>query len=180
MIYRFGAVAVVTTLALSAAAGAADKPPAARADQAFLTEAASAARMEVELGRIAEKRASSEHVKQFAQRMVDDHSKVNEELKEVAARKSIALPATTNAAHRKTVDRLSKLRGKEFDRAYMQTMLKDHQEDVAKFRKEAQSADDPDVKQFATKTLATLESHLEMAKQISSEMSHATSGARRH
>lgn len=180
MMNRFGAVAIVTTLALSAPAGAADKPPAARADQAFLTEAASAGHMEVELGRIAQKHASSDRVKEFGQRMVDDHSKAGEDLKQVATRKSIMLPPTMNAMHRKAVDRLSKLRGKDFDRAYMQTMVKDHEEDVGKFRKEAETAADPDVKEFATKTLPTLESHLDMAKQVSSEVGHATSGIGRH
>jgi putative membrane protein len=97
----------------------------------------------------------------------------------VASKKSLAVPDTMSPKHREAVARLQKLSGTEFDRAYMQMMVKDHQEDVEKFRTQAKSAKDPDVKAFAEKTLPTLETHLQMAKDISAEVSGATSGAAR-
>jgi putative membrane protein len=168
------------TLLVGAPAGALEQKSTGKADRQFLTEAASANLMEVELGRRAATRAASDRVKQFAQRMVDDHTKANDDLKQVAGRLSVTLPATMTKQHRQQVDRLSRFRGTEFDRAYMQAMLKDHQEDVQKFRRQAESATDPDLKEFASSTLPTLESHLQMAQDISAGMAKATAGTRRH
>jgi putative membrane protein len=150
-----------------------------KTDQAFMKEAASGGMMEVELGRIATRNAASEKVKQFGQRMVDDHQKANDELKALAMRESVALPGSMNREHRQTVDRLSKLHGSAFDRAYLQAMLEDHEKDVAKFRREAESAEDPDLKDFAARTLPTLEKHLELAKDVSGQTGRATAGTRR-
>lgn len=155
---------------------AADKPAAAAADREFVTEAASAGLAEVELGKLAGTHAASRRVKEFAQRMVQDHAKTNSELKRVATSKSIALPAKISEQHRQEVNRLSKLRGHAFDQAYMDGMVKDHEEAVEKFRKQAESAEDPDVKAFAAKTLPALESHLQMAKDVSADVAKATSG----
>jgi putative membrane protein len=96
--------------------------------------------------------------------MVDDHSKANEKLKGVASQKGIAAPSAVNAKQKATMDRLSNLSGAAFDRAYMQDMVKDHEEDVAEFQREANSGADPDVKNFASKTLPTLQEHLKMAQ----------------
>jgi putative membrane protein len=159
-------------------ATAADTRSPGTAEREFLTNAASGGMMEVELGRYAAEHASDQKVKQFGRRMVDDHSKANAELKQVAAKQSVTLPATMKAEQRETVARLTRLHGPEFDRVYMETMVKDHQQDVSDFRDEAASAADPDVRSFAAKTLPTLETHLRLAKDISSSMKQATSGAR--
>ena len=134
------------------------------ADNDFVMKAAQGGMAEVELGNLAVKQASSSKVKQFGQRMVDDHSKANDELKQVASTKGVTLPTTIGAKHQATVNRLSKMSGAEFDKAYMQDMVKDHQEDVAEFKRESTSGDDPDVKAFAAKTLPTLQEHLKMAQ----------------
>ena len=144
----------------------------------FLTEAASGGQMEVELGRMAATHASSPRVKEFGQRMATDHGKANAELKRVAAKESVKLPDTMTAEHRERVSRLANLQGPEFDRAYMREMVRDHEEDVAKFRETAHSAKDPEIKNFAAKTLSTLEAHLQMAQNVA-EASRATSGGRR-
>jgi putative membrane protein len=96
--------------------------------------------------------------------MVDDHGKANDELKTLAQNKSITLPTTLDPKHKATVDRLSKLSGDAFDRAYMTEMLKDHRKDVAAFKTESTSGKDADIKAFASKTLPTLEEHLKMAQ----------------
>ncbi len=134
-------------------------------DNTWITKAAQGGMAEVELGKLAQSNASSDAVKQFGQRMVDDHTKAGEELARIAADKGITLPTGLDAKNQATKDRLSKLTGKEFDRAYMQDMVKDHRGDVAEFKKEAASGKDPEVKAFASKTLPTLEEHLKLAEQ---------------
>jgi len=139
----------------------------AGADHHFVTEAAGGGMAEVELGKIAAEKATTDEVKKFGQRMVDDHSKANDELKTLAQSKTITLPTAVGGKEKATIDRLSKLSGEVFDRAYVQEMLKDHQKDVAAFRTEAKSGKDPDVKAWAAKTLPTLEEHLKLAQDDS-------------
>jgi putative membrane protein len=134
-------------------------------DQTWVTKVAKGGMAEVELGKLATEKAASDEVKKFGQRMVDDHSKANEELKTLAQNKKITLPTDVDAKEKALHDRLMKLSGPEFDRAYMRAMLTDHREDVAEFRKEARSGNDPDVKAWAAKTLPTLEEHLKLAEQ---------------
>ncbi len=136
------------------------------ADKKFMREAAEGGLAEVELGKLATEKASSEEVKKFGQRMVDDHSKANDELKQLASSKSVNLPNELSAKDKMTKERLSKLSGESFDRSYMQDMVKDHKKDVADFARESNSAKDPDVKQFASKTLPTLKDHLKEAEGI--------------
>jgi len=154
--------------------------PAARggaaADQAFVKEAAIGGMAEVELGRLAADKASSADVKKFGQRMVDDHSKANDELKMVAMNKNITLPTAVDAKHKATEDRLSKLSGDAFDRAYMREMVADHVKDVAAFKRESQAGRDADVKAFATKTLPTLQDHLQMARMTDQQVVRSGSG----
>jgi putative membrane protein len=138
----------------------------AMGDQAWVMKVAKGGMAEVELGRLATAKAASDEVKKFGQRMVDDHSKANDELKTLAQNKKITLPSDMDAKEKSLRDRLTKLSGPAFDRAYMQAMLADHRQDVPEFRTEANSGKDADVKAFAAKTLPTLEDHLKMAEQI--------------
>lgn len=136
----------------------------AASDQQFAMTAAKASMAEVELGKLAQDKASSPEVKKFAQRMVDDHSKANDELKTLAQNKNITLPTAPDATHKAHMDRMSKMSGEAFDRGYMQDMLKDHRKAVELFRMEANSGKDPDMKAWAAKTLPTIEEHLKMAQ----------------
>lgn len=140
------------------------------ADRTFMKKAAQGGMAEVELGKLASERASSPDVKKFAQRMVDDHSKANDELKQVASSKNITLPDSLDAKDEATKQKLSALSGAEFDRAYMSDMVTDHTQDVAEFRRESASAKDSAVKTFATQTLPTLQDHLREAKRIAPEV----------
>jgi len=132
---------------------------------AFIKEAGAGGMAEVKLGNLAIERASSDDVKNFAKRMVDDHTKINNDLQKVAQKKNVTLPTELNAKDQALYDRLSKLSGKEFDRAYMEAMLTDHRADVAAFQRETKSGD-ADVRDFATRSLPTLEQHLASAEQI--------------
>jgi putative membrane protein len=140
----------------------------APADSMFVRKAAEGGMAEVKLGQLAKDRGSNKAVKDFGDRMARDHSNPNDELKDVASKKGIALRDSMNASNKALYDRLSHLSGDAFDKAYMRAMIEDHQEDVSEFRQESQSAKDPDVRQFASKTLPTLEEHLRIAQNTSS------------
>jgi putative membrane protein len=144
------------------------------ADQAFAMGAATGGLAEVELGKLVADHASSPDVKKFGQRMVDDHGKANEELASILTQKSMTPPTTLKGKEKSTYDRLAKLNGAAFDRAYMSDMVKDHEKDVKEFERESTSGKDPDLKAFAGKTLPTLQDHLKMAREIQSKLGSGT------
>jgi putative membrane protein len=135
-------------------------------DKKFVRDAAQGGMAEVELGKLATEKASSDDVKKFGQRMVDDHTKAADQLKQVASSEGIQLPRGLSAKDKMTEERLSKLSGEQFDKAYMADMVKDHTQDVTEFQHESHSGKDAAVKNFASQTLPTLEDHLKQAKEI--------------
>jgi putative membrane protein len=135
-------------------------------DKKFTKEAAIGGLTEVELGKLAQQKASSDAVKQFAQKMVDDHSKAHEELKQVATKEGLEVPDAPDKKNQSRIDKLAKLSGPDFDKAYIKDQLKDHKQDVKKFEGESKNGTVPGVKDFATKTLPTLEQHLQMVKGL--------------
>jgi putative membrane protein len=137
----------------------------ANPDQKFAQNAAAGGAAEVQLGQLAADKATNDKVKQFGQRMVTDHTKANSELKAIASRKSLTIPDSPKGKDKGTIEKLSKMSGPAFDKAYMQDMVKDHQKDVAEFQKEANSGSDPDLKAWAGTTLPVLQEHLRMAKE---------------
>jgi putative membrane protein len=136
------------------------------ADAKFVHEAAAGGMAEVSLGKLAAGKATNPDVKQFAQRMVDDHSKANDELKALASQKGVTLPVDVDPAAKAIEGRLSKLSGETFDKAYMQDMVKDHDKDVAAFKHASTTAADADLKAWAAKTLPTLQEHQTLAKSL--------------
>ena len=142
----------------------ATQKPGASADARFMRQAALSSMAEVEHGRLAAQNASSADVKQFAQRMVDDHSKANDELKTLASQKQVTLPTELDQKHRAMQDKLSKLQGAAFDKAYMAHMVTAHQQAVTLFQQESKGGKDPEAKSWAQKTLPTLQEHLKMAR----------------
>jgi putative membrane protein len=134
------------------------------ADRKFVSEAATGSLLEVELGKLAVQRATAEGVRQFGQRMVEDHSQAAEQLKQIAQAKAMTLPDSLDAKQRKEIERLQKLSGPHFDQAYMKLMLEDHQQDIRVFRKQAQQGSDSDIKSFASATLPKLHDHLALAQ----------------
>jgi putative membrane protein len=162
-------------LLIGAAALAAnsEKSSVPSGDQKFVKDAAQGGMMEVELGKLAADKASSEDVKAFGKRMVDDHSKANDELLTLAKNKNIALTNTLQGKHKRTMDRLNKETGDKFDRDYMSAMVSDHKEDVSAFQKEADKGHDADVKSWAAKTLPTLKTHLQLAQETEKKLKNA-------
>jgi putative membrane protein len=148
------------------------------ADEKFVKEAAAGGMMEVELGKIAADKSANDKVKAFGRKMQEDHGKANEELKTLAANKGIQIPTALEGKHKKTVDRLSKLSGSEFDRQYIRTMIEDHKEDLKAFQREADKAKDPDIKQFSSKFAPMIKSHLEMAQTTGEQLKVASKQTR--
>jgi putative membrane protein len=139
----------------------------AAADQTFAKDVAMDGMAEVEFGKLASEKAASDQVKQFAQRMVTDHQKAGDELKSLAQTKNITLPTELGPKHKALRARLEKLSGEAFDRAYMNEMVMGHRKAVTAFRTESNSGKDPELKQWAAKTLPTIEDHLKQAQDAS-------------
>ena len=135
-----------------------------RGDRKFMENAAKGGLAEVQLGKLAADKASAPEVKQFGQRMVDDHGKANDQLKQLATSKGVNLPTELDRSTQREMDKLSKLSGAAFDREYMKHMVSDHKKDISEFKSESKKAKDADLKQFATATLPTLEQHLSLAQ----------------
>jgi putative membrane protein len=138
-------------------------------DQQFLRRAASDGLAEVQLGQMAAERASNPEVQHFGQRMVADHTKANQELMALAQSKNLSTPKDIDKKHQKTAEALGKKRGTSFDRDYMRDMVKDHEKAVQLFTTEANEGRDADIKAFASKTLPTLQEHLQMARQLTQQ-----------
>jgi putative membrane protein len=139
-------------------------------DLAFMNDAAPGGMAEVELGKMAAGKSQNTEVKAFGQKMVEDHSKAGEELKQLAAQKKVTLPPDVMPAHKQLMEKLSKLSGADFDKEYVKAMVDDHEKDVAAFENVSKTAADADVKAYAAKTLPTLKMHLEMIKAMADKM----------
>jgi putative membrane protein len=168
-------------------------------DEQFIRNAAKSGLLEVRVAKMGVQKAQNSSVKQFAQRLVDDHTKVNAELKQLASSKGITLldadritgitPDTdadrtqvrekagsddaAHKAHLEAVKKLEGLSGTEFDSAWVKAIVTHHEKSVAAYEKASQSATDPQVKSFAAKTLPTLKEHLSQAKSLQSQVGAA-------
>lgn len=145
-------------------------------DTTFVSKAAQGGLAEVELGNLASQKASSPEVKQFGERMVTDHTKANDQLKQIASKDNLAIPTTLSAKDQALKNRLNKLSGSSFDKAYMEAMVKDHKTDVAEFQHEAKNGTNPDVKEFAASTVPTLQDHLKQAESTLSQVKGSSKG----
>jgi putative membrane protein len=149
------------------------------ADEEFAKKAAQGGMAEVKLGQLAEEKATNETVKNFAKLMVEDHTKANEKLKEAASKENVTLPTDLDPKDEATYESLSKLSGEAFDRAYARDMVKDHQQDVAEFHREATNGRKEPIKSFAEQTLPTLQKHLKEARQMEQTVSRSAMGKTR-
>ena len=136
----------------------------------FAKDAATGGMMEVQLGNVAVKNSSNQSVKDFGQMMVDDHTKANNQLKDLASKKNIDLPATVTDKQQKEIDNLSKKTGTAFDKDYVNMMIDDHKTDINDFKKGGNKLTDPDFKSFISGTLPVLEKHLDSIQAIHKRM----------
>lgn len=135
----------------------------------FWTTAARDGMAEVEMAQLALKKSQNADVKSFAQMMITDHTKANNELKSLAAKKKVVLPTDMGSSHKETMDELNELSGAEFDKEYVAAMVSAHESAVQLFEDNADDSD-ADIKAFASKTLPTLKAHLQKIKDIQSKM----------
>lgn len=158
-------------LALSVPASAADEPVAPK-EREFLLKASQGQRAEIAFGQLATERAASDQVKDFGRRMVDDHAKANQEVKQLASQEGVALPKDVELppVQRERAQRFQQLSGQEFDRAYIDYMLREHAKDVREFEQGTNEIRDRDVQQWASKTLPILKNHLTMARNIAEDL----------
>jgi putative membrane protein len=139
-------------------------------DEAFLREAASGGMAEVKLGQLAAERAANPDIRKFGQRMMVDHGKMNQDLMNVAKKLGVNVPKELNKTHQALVEKMQGLKGPDFDRTYMQEMVKDHQHDVKEFAEHAKSAEHPDVRALAGRALPIIQEHLRMARELASKV----------
>ena len=139
-------------------------------DRTFAMKAAQGGMMEVEAGKAAQSKAQHDSVKQFAQKMVDDHGKANAELMSLAKSKGVDLPPALDKEHKAHMDMMAKKSGADFDREYMKHMVDDHKKTVADFEKQSKSGKDADLRKWAGDKLPTLREHMKMAESTHAQV----------
>lgn len=144
-------------------------------DMAFARKAAEGGLAEVKLGELAEKNGGTQQVKDFGQRMVQDHTRLNGELTLDAAKENIQLPNEMSSTDQNTYNSLSKLSGAAFDRAYSRDMVSDHQKDISDFQKEAKDGRNSTLKDFAASATPVLQQHLTLAREMQNGTSQSSS-----
>lgn len=143
------------------------------ADRRFLEEAVRGNLAEITLGRLAQQRASNSQVREFAERMMNDHRRANDQVLQLADRRGLMLSNDMTTEQKAIRDRLRRLNGAAFDRAYTQAMVREHRKAVDLFSREARSGSDPEVMALAARMLPQLRTHLEHAEQLAGVKSRA-------
>ncbi len=169
---NFMRVAVLSALLGSGSAWA---EGLAKSDQKLLTDLAMANMAEIETAKLALQKTQSDRVKSFAQQMVDEHTKGLEEVRKVAAARSVALPNELDAKHKALAAKLEKLSGDKFDRSYMeQAGVHSHKEAQQLVSKTETSAQDSELKSLATRLKPTIHQHLNNAEQLNAAIRGGT------
>ena len=139
---------------------------ASSSDKKFVHSALEGGNAEIKLGQLAAQKGNSEDVKQFGQKMVDDHSKLGDQMKQIAQQQGIEVPDGISAKDKALETKLNSLSGDAFDKAYIKAMVKDHQKDLSEFKKEANSGNDTSIKDAASQGAQVISQHLQMAEQM--------------
>lgn len=138
-------------------------------DKMFVEKAMQGSLAEVQLGQLTLQKSNNEQVKQFAQRMIDDHTKLNEQMKPVAQQVGVSVPEKVSKKDRSTMAKLQALSGSDYDQAYIRDMVKDHKQDLSEFQSEASSGQDPAVKDAAAQGSKVIAQHLQLAQQLAKD-----------
>ncbi len=163
---RTSLVLAAAALVLTATAAFAEP---SQADKAFAATAAQSGLAEVQAGQLASQRATSAQVKQYGQKLVTDHTQANDQLQQIAQQDNLTLPTQPSATGQSQGQRLNGLSGSAFDSAFVSGEVRDHQQAIALFQREAQSGHDPALKDFAQKSLPMLRQHLQMAQSLNAQ-----------
>jgi len=139
-------------------------------DAKFASNAAAGGLAEVALGNLAQQKSANEKIRNFGAMMVKDHSAANTELADLAKTKNISIPAAVTTDDQKKIDELGRKTVKDFDKAYVDAMIKGHKDALKLFQDEAQNGTDADLKTFASKTVAVVQAHLEAITEIQASL----------
>jgi putative membrane protein len=164
------AAAAVACLGVCSLARA-DEKRNAMSDQDFIKEASAGGMAEVKLGQLAQEKAGNAEVRKLGEKLAEDHTIANKELASLLRKKGLAEPSRDLPRKMQaTYDRLSQLKGAEFDRAYIKDMIEDHRQDIALFESMSKTGKDADLRAFAMKTLPTLREHYQKAQDLANNL----------
>ena len=155
-----------TMMCFSWSGGAQNTTNPSQTDRDFMRSAVEGGNAEVALSQLAVQKGNGEDVKQFGQKMVDDHSRLGEQMRDVAQKEGIRAPAGPTAKGKALETRLRTLSGPAFDKAYIQAMVKDHREDLDAFNKEANKGNDTAIKDAASRGALLIGEHLKLVEQL--------------
>ncbi|WP_284419616.1 DUF4142 domain-containing protein [Bradyrhizobium sp. SSBR45R] len=156
--------ACAVSLLIAGGAVAAPKAQSAAKDQRFMTDAIEGDLSEVNMGKLAQQKGQSDQVKQFGQALQQDHGEHLQKAQQLASQNGMKLPSEPSKKQQAIYNKLEGLSGNRFDQAFAQAMVRDHQEDIKKYQKEA-AANSP-LSDFAQQTVPVLQKHLDMAKSL--------------
>lgn len=162
-----GLVAAISVpLCLSRAAEENGEMKATAMEKSFIMKAANGGMTEVEAGKSAAQKGASDAVKDFGNQMVKDHSKANDQLKEVASKMGVSVPDKVDSMHEAKLAKMNKMSGAAFDKAYVMDMIKAHQKDIAEFETADKQVKNADLKKFIEETVPVMKEHLEMIQKF--------------
>ncbi len=141
----------------------------------FLKEAAQSGVAEVNMAQIGTQKAQDPALKEVAQKLVTDHSQLNDQLKELAQKEGVTLSTEVDSKHQKMIDHLSGLSGSEFDKAFASHMAQGHKKSIAKYKKAAANTEDTEVSDLAKAALPKLQEHLAMIQKCAPDATAGTS-----
>lgn len=170
MIGSVGLALMLSSGVLLAAESEGQRGQFTSSDFKFVTDASRGGMEEVQLGELAKQKASSPAVREFGERMMNDHQKANDNLKQIVQRKGALVPTSLSHHETSRLDRLQKLSGAEFDKAYISDMVTDHKKDVKEYEKASKNLSDPELKAFAENKLPILQEHLRQAEALEAQL----------
>jgi putative membrane protein len=145
-------------------------------DRMFVKSAMQGGLAEVQLGQLTLQKSNNDQVKQFAQHMIDDHTKLNDEMKPVAQQLGVVVPTEVSKKDRNLMNKMQALSGPAYDQAYIKDMVKDHKNDLSEFQTEASSGQDQTVKDAAAQGSKVIAQHLQMAQQLAKDKNLTAAG----
>ena len=135
-------------------------------DKSFVRKALEGGMFEVQAGQLAAQKSSSQDVQQFGQKMVDDHTKMGDALKPIAAQMGVTAPTKLSKKDEASLTKLQGMSGSEFDNAYIKDMVSDHKKDLSDFKAEAGNTQNSDLRQAVQQGGQVISEHLQMAEQL--------------
>jgi len=171
------ATCAVAALLCCAAGFSQNTTSASSSYKKFVHSALEGGNAEVTLGKLAAQKGNSEDVKQFGQKMVDDHTRLGDQMKQIAQQEGISVPDGIPAKDKALEAKLNSLSGEDFDKAYIKAMVQDHKKDFSEFKKEASSGNDTSIKDAASQGAQVISEHLQMAQQMAQKHNIQTGNA---